>query len=134
MEHQRALQQIANADGGNRASGTPGYDASVAYVKRRMESAGYVVTVQPFDFYAFEEVGPSELEQTSPTPTTYAEDVDFAATPHSEPGDVTAAVTPVDVQLGAGNASTSGCEDCGLRGLPGRATSRCSSAAPARSS
>ena len=32
MGHERALQTIANANGGTRASGTPGYDASVAYV------------------------------------------------------------------------------------------------------
>ena len=40
---------------------------------------------------------------------TYVQDTDLRH-PHSEPGDVTAAVTPVDVQLGLGNASTSGCE------------------------
>ena len=31
-EHQQALQEIADANGGTRASGTPGYDASVEYV------------------------------------------------------------------------------------------------------
>jgi Zn-dependent M28 family amino/carboxypeptidase len=118
MEHQRELQRIADANGGNRASGTPGYDASVDYVKKRMQAAGYAVTVQSFDFYAFEEIGPSELEQTAPAPTTYVEGEDFAATPHSEPGEVTAGVTPVDVQLGLGNTSTSGCQVSDFAGFP----------------
>ena len=39
-EHQAALQAIADANGGTRAAGTPGYDASLAYVKARMEAAG----------------------------------------------------------------------------------------------
>ena len=33
MKHERALQAIANANDGTRASGTPGYDASAAYVE-----------------------------------------------------------------------------------------------------
>ena len=119
MDHQRALQEIADDNGGTRASGTPGYDASVDYVEERMRRAGYDVTVQPFDFYQWAEEGPSELRQVSPNPVTYVEDVDFAATPHSEPGDVTAPVTAVDVQLGLGNTSTSGCESSRLRRLPG---------------
>jgi Zn-dependent M28 family amino/carboxypeptidase len=118
MEHQRAFQEIADDNGGNRASGTPGYDASVDYVKERMEAAGYRVTVQPFDFFAFEEVGPSELEQVAPVPTTYVEGTDFGATPQSEPGDVTAPVTPVDLQLGVGNTSSSGCEAADFAGFP----------------
>ena len=100
LEHERALQSIADANGGTRASGTPGYDASVDYVERRLKKAGYVVTRQSFDVFMYEEVGPSALEQTSPNAVTYVEGTDFAATPHSEPGDVTAAVTAVDVQLG----------------------------------
>ena len=36
----------------------------------------------------------------------------------SDPGDVTAAVTPVDLQLGLGNTSTSGCEPEDFTGFP----------------
>ena len=46
------------------------------------------------------------LAQTAPGSTTYVQGTDFGATPQSEPGDVTAAVTPVDLQLGLGNTST----------------------------
>ncbi len=118
MEHLDALQAIADDNGGTRVSGSPGYDASVDYVKERMEAAGYDVTVQPFDFFVFTDLGGSELEQTAPTPTSYVEGTDFAATTHSVPGDVTAKVTAVDLQLGLGNTSTSGCEAADFAGFP----------------
>ena len=118
MEHQWALQKIANAHDGNRASGTSGYDASADYVAKRMRKAGYKVSTQTFQYFSFEEMGPSALVQTAPGSVTYVEDTDFAATPHSEEGDVTAAVTAVDVQLGVGNTSTSGCEPEDFDGFP----------------
>jgi hypothetical protein len=71
LAHERVFQRIANQNDGTRASGTPGYDASAAYVAQRLEAAGYKVTVQRFDFNFFIEVAPAQLEQTSPTPTTY---------------------------------------------------------------
>jgi hypothetical protein len=48
--HQAAFQAIADANGGTRAAGTSGYDASVAYVAETLESAGYEVELDPFDF------------------------------------------------------------------------------------
>ena len=35
LQHERAFQRIANQNGGTRASGTPGYDASAKYVAAR---------------------------------------------------------------------------------------------------
>jgi Zn-dependent M28 family amino/carboxypeptidase len=117
-EHQQAFQTIANANGGNRYSGFPGHDASVAYVVERLEAAGYDPTVQQFNYLAFTEVGPSALQQTAPTPVTYVQGVDFGVITQSDPGDVTAAVTAVDLQLGLGNTSTSGCEAADFAGFP----------------
>jgi hypothetical protein len=57
MQHQQALQDIASANGNTRASGTPGYDASVDYVVSQLEEAGYDPVVQPFDFAFFRELG-----------------------------------------------------------------------------
>ena len=54
LEHEEAFQAIADANGGNRASGLSGYDASVDYVVERMEAAGYNVSLQEFDFFVFE--------------------------------------------------------------------------------
>src|SRR5687767_239666 len=117
-EHQAALQDIADANDGNRFSGFPGYDASVDYVVETLEAAGYDPEVQEFDYLAFEEVGPSVLQQISPNAITYVEGTDFGAITQSDPGDVTAAVTAVDLALGLGNTSTSGCEAADFAGFP----------------
>src|SRR3954449_89050 len=50
LEHERALQNIATLSGGNRLSGTPGFDASAQYVADRARAAGLKVTTQRFDF------------------------------------------------------------------------------------
>ena len=55
--HQAALQAIADANGGNRFSGRPGYDRSVDYVVGKLKAAGYDVTVQPFNYLAYEVSG-----------------------------------------------------------------------------
>jgi len=49
---------------------------------------------------------------------TYVADVDFVPIDQSDPGDVTAPVTAVDVQLGLGNTSSSGCEPEDFTGFP----------------
>ncbi|OBA59213.1 peptidase M28 [Mycobacterium sp. 1100029.7] len=47
--HLRALQDIANTNKGNRAEGTPGYDASVDYVAKTLRSKGFDVATPQFD-------------------------------------------------------------------------------------
>lgn len=116
--HQAALQSVASANGGNRFSGLPGYDASVAYVAGQLEAAGYSVTVQPFEYLASVEVGPSVLEQVAPAAETYVQGVDFLLMTQTDPGNVTAAVTPVDLALGLGNTSSSGCEAADFASFP----------------
>jgi Zn-dependent M28 family amino/carboxypeptidase len=118
LEHEEALQAIADDNGGNRASGSSGYNDSLAYVEGRMDAAGYTTTRQQFEFNKFSVIGPSALQQIAPNAVTYVEDVDFGPTPQSEPGDVTANVTAVDLQLGLGNTSTSGCEAADFAGFP----------------
>jgi Zn-dependent M28 family amino/carboxypeptidase len=88
--HQAALQAIADANGGTRASGTPGFDASVEYAAGVFSSAGYNVTVQPFGYVAFTQVGPSVLEQTAPLPAAVLPNILMS---YSGSGDVTAAVS-----------------------------------------
>jgi aminopeptidase Y len=109
--HQGALQAIADANGGTRVSGSPGYDASVDYVVETLEAAGgYRVTVQPFDFQTFITLSPTLLEQVSPPP---AGPIDTTIFSYSGSGDVTASVT--DVDQGSG---TSGCEAADFAGFP----------------
>jgi hypothetical protein len=106
--HADRLQAIADANGDNRASGLPGYDASAAYVADRLRRAGYDVTVQPFDFPYFEEFG-STFQQTAPIPRTFVAGEDYDLMDYSGDGDVTAPVVNVDLNLTPPRASTSGC-------------------------
>ena len=46
--HLDEFQRIADENGGNRATGTPGFDASVEYVAGQLTAAGYEVTRQAF--------------------------------------------------------------------------------------
>src|SRR5262245_54434548 len=64
--HQQQLQAIADANGGTRASGTPGFDRSADYVANALEEAGYKVTRQPFEFAFFQELADPEFERVSP--------------------------------------------------------------------
>ncbi len=109
--HQAALQAIADANGGTRAAGTPGYEASVEYVADQLRGAGYDVS---FDEFPFTYVAPSTLRQLSPTSGTY-ETGSFTGTGY---GTVTAAVTGVDLALTDPAASTSGCEAADFAGFP----------------
>lgn len=47
--HLRKLQEIADANRGNRADGTPGYDASVDYIVQVLKDKGFDVTTPEFD-------------------------------------------------------------------------------------
>ena len=42
-----ALERIANRNGGKRAAGTRGYEASVDYVLRELRAAGYAPRLEP---------------------------------------------------------------------------------------
>src|SRR5687767_3212727 len=60
-EHLLEFQAIADANGDTRASGTPGYDASLAYVKAQLDATGYYRTyVQNFEFAFFSENTPAQ--------------------------------------------------------------------------
>jgi PA domain len=101
--HQAALQAIADANGGTRAAGLPGYTASVDYVVDTLEAAGWNVTLDEFPFQFFP---PAVLQQLTPVSATYETGV-FT---NSGTGDVTGSVIPVDINLTPPRASTSGCE------------------------
>lgn len=109
--HLEAFQAIADANNGIRTSGTPGYDASVAYVAAQMEAAGYEVTIQPFEFQAFINLSPAVLEQVSPPPTGPIVNNIFS---YSGSGDVTAPVTALP---GVPADPTPGCEATDFAGF-----------------
>jgi Zn-dependent M28 family amino/carboxypeptidase len=66
FRHLQALQEIATANGGNRAAGTPGYDRSAQYVAERLRQAGYSVRFEEFGFPFFEEKSPPILLTSKP--------------------------------------------------------------------
>ncbi|HWM03091.1 MAG TPA: M28 family peptidase, partial [Actinophytocola sp.] len=49
--HLGQLQAIADANGGNRAHGEPGYRAGLDYIKGALDAAGFTTTLQEFDAF-----------------------------------------------------------------------------------
>ncbi len=119
LQHERALQRIANQNGGIRASGTPGFDASADYVVKKLRKAGYKVKKQEFTFPFFLDVEPPTLSEVTPT----ARDFDTATFQYSGSGDVTGTVVPTnDVMIPPGptpSSSNSGCEAADFPAPPG---------------
>jgi Zn-dependent M28 family amino/carboxypeptidase len=109
--HQAAFQAIAAAHGDTRVSGTPGYDASVAYVVETLEEVGYRVTVQPFEFEAFINLSPTVLEQVAPPPVG---PIPTSILSYSGSGDVTATVTAL---LTSAADATPGCDASDFAGF-----------------
>jgi len=110
-EHLEAFQAIADANGGNRAAGLPGYDASVDYVVETLQAAGWTVTLDDFPFTY---VGPAVLQQTAPVVATY-ETGAYTGTGY---GDISGNVLPVDINLTPPrDPVTSGCEAGDFAGL-----------------
>jgi Zn-dependent M28 family amino/carboxypeptidase len=116
--HQAAFQAAADANGGTRAVGFPGYDASVAYVAETLAEAGYNVELEPFEFLY---IPPATLIQTAPgAPVEY----ETGAFTGSGSGTVARPVIGVDLALDNSDwpadpaTSTSGCEASDFAGFP----------------
>ncbi|MBC9225024.1 M20/M25/M40 family metallo-hydrolase [Aeromicrobium sp. 636] len=115
LKHLRQFQSIANANGGNRASGLPGYEASVNYVTRELERSGYDVTKQAFTFPFFQELSPTVLTSGGAT-------IENSIFTYSGSGSVTGPIVPTnDVQVPPGaeaGSSNSGCEAADFDAAP----------------
>jgi Zn-dependent M28 family amino/carboxypeptidase len=122
MDHLEELQEIADENGGNRASGLPGYRASVDYVVDELEDAGYRPQVQEFTFDYFEEN--SELIRESPNPRTFVEGQDFLRNQFDSgvpEGTATGTLVPVGLVLDPSlpnNSNSSGCEASDFEDFP----------------
>lgn len=119
QQHLEAFQGIATANGGTRATGTPGYEASVEYVIATLEKAGYDVTTPEFNYPVWEENTPATLVWGSTTFTSSPASasgtaVDMITFGFAQSGTLTdLLVVPTNdivIHSGASNTSTSGCE------------------------
>jgi hypothetical protein len=103
--HLAALQRIADENGGTRASGTPGYDASVEYVAEQLRRAGYTPHLQRVRYTDSHELAPPELARVSPDPLTYSYPDDYVSLRYSGSGEVEAPLEAIDAY-----SETSGCD------------------------
>jgi Zn-dependent M28 family amino/carboxypeptidase len=112
LEHEEALQAIADANDDTRAAGTTGYTESVDYVVETLEAAGWNVELDEFDFTY---VAAPLLEQLTPVQAEYGSGV-FTGTGY---GEVVGSVTPVDIVTALPrDPVTSGCEAADFAGFP----------------
>ena len=131
MEHQNAFQDIGTITGGNRLSGTAGYDASADYVAERAEAAGLEVSRFDFDYDLdlLADFTPPVLSVTAGGPArafvpgiggTLFSDGDFGSMYASPSGDLTRPVWAADVDLDPATAAsnTSGCQAADYAGMP----------------
>lgn len=109
VEHLKELQAIADANEGNRGAGSTGHELSGNYVAQQLLAAGFKVELQPFSFMKFTKLWAS-FSKVAPASVVYVEDTDFQVMSYSGSGLLEGSIQAVDVALGAGNQSTSGCE------------------------
>ena len=117
MRHLKSFQKIAEENGGNRSAGSAGHEMSANHIAQQLLAAGYNVEMQPFDFMKFEKIS-AKFGQEAPSSAQYEEEKYFNVMTYSGSGTVSAPIKAVDVQLGLGNTSTSGCEAEDFSGFP----------------
>jgi len=113
FRHLQALQDIASANGGNRAAGTAGYDRSAEYVSQQLATAGYQVRFEEFEFPFFQERSPPVLVVNAADGSQQPASTGAIRTlANSGSGDVTVQLRAVNLKLGAEPPATSasGCE------------------------
>ena len=119
QEHLEAFQAIGSANGNTRATGTPGYEASVEYVVDTLEKAGYRVTTPLFNYPVWRENTPARLTWgtrafTSSPSSASDTAVDMITFGFAQTGTLTnLLVVPTNdivIHSGATSISTSGCE------------------------
>ena len=93
VAHLARLQQIADANAGNRAVGTFGYDASVDYVVNTLKSKGFDVQTPEFDFRQFH-ADPPALTVNGAAIESYALEYTIGTAPQGVSGPLVA--SPVD--------------------------------------
>lgn len=106
LNHLKEFQAIAEANDGHRAAGSRGHEFSGNYIAQKLLAAGFKVELQPFFFMKFEK----QSAKLQVGETVFEDTKDFNVMTYSGRGTLASQVTAVDIALGAGNTSTSGCE------------------------
>ncbi|WP_308251317.1 M20/M25/M40 family metallo-hydrolase [Streptomonospora nanhaiensis] len=112
-EHLENLSTIAEYNGGNRATNTPGYDVAADYVVDQLKRAGYKPRRIDYDYELWVENSDPVLAQTAPEQREFAYPDDFATMSYSGPGDVTAPAVAVNT-----GSAESGCAAEDFAGFP----------------
>jgi Zn-dependent M28 family amino/carboxypeptidase len=107
-QHLAALQRVADANGGTRVAGGPGYAASVRYVRDQLAAAGYRPTVSTFPFTSYRERREVARQLTPVERTIRVEAIDYS--PSTPTGGLRGRVAPAD----------NGCEPGDFPGTRGR--------------
>lgn len=108
-KHLAALQRIADQNDGNRSAGSPGHEASAAYIEQQLKRAGYATERQPFSYDVIT-LDRAEFSQTAPDPVDYVLQDQFFPMDYTGEGSVDAPLQAVDINLAGDRASSSGCE------------------------
>ncbi len=103
--HMENLSTIAEYNGGNRATNTPGYDVSAQYVEDQLERAGYETWRDEYDYELWREQSDPVLNTTSPDETELVEDEDFNTMSYSGSGEVSAPAVAVNADDPAGGCA-----------------------------
>ena len=130
-QHELALQLIGDLSGGNRLTGTKGYDGSALYVAAAARLAGHRVSFQNFDYDLdlLADWTPPVLRVVSGGQRrSFVPEIgggqffgDFGSMLGSTSTDITAPVWAIDLNLPAPptpNSNTSGCEASDYDGMP----------------
>ena len=107
-QHLAALQRIADAKGGTRVAGSPGYAASVRYVSTALAAAGYRPSVISFPFTSYRERREVARQLTPVERPIRVEAIDYSPS------------TPAGGLRGRVAAADNGCEPGDFAGTRGR--------------
>ena len=114
------LDGFASANGGNRAAGSAGYDASAELVASELRVAGYEVTLDPTPITAFSQDAPSVIDVQGDGAPELLDIRDFKAMLLSPSGNVTAEIFALgfDPAAQAGDRNGLGCQAADWSAVP----------------
>jgi Zn-dependent M28 family amino/carboxypeptidase len=114
------LNDIADANGGNRAAGSTGHEGSVQLVAEGLRAVGYEVSLEPVAMTAFRQDAPSVVEILAPGAPALEDVRDLKTMLLSPSGDVTASLYPVGFDPAAkpGDRNGRGCDPSDWASVP----------------